>query len=85
MDYNGLRAVRIYDNGYIHGLLVKEGRKFDYILTLRRPIRLSKVTKGQWKVAIFSIPDFLERLKTRLKEAKFPPSRLVKDTIETYS
>ena len=85
MNYDGLRAVRVYDQGFIHGILVKKGRKYDYILTLRTPLRLSRVNSGNYTPVLFSIPDFIQLLKVRLKRAKFTPSKTVVNFINTYS
>ena len=83
--YNGIRAVRVYDHGFIHGLLIKSGRKYDYVLTLRTPLRLSKVKHGDFTPKLFSIPDFIKLLKVRLERAKFPPSKIVSKFINDYS
>ena len=80
---DNIRAVRIYDNGYIHGLLIKEGHKFDYVLTLRTPLRLSKIKHKYYKPVLFSIPNFIGKLKDRLSVAKFKPSQMVVDFINS--
>ena len=82
---DNIRAVRIYDNGYIHGLLIKEGHKFDYVLTLRTPLRLSKVKHKDYKPVLFKIQDFISKLKDRLDVAKFKPSQLVVNFINEVS
>jgi len=82
--YN-IRAVRIYDHGFIHGLLIKEGHKFDYVLTLRTPLRVSKVKHKDYKPVLFSIPNFISKLKERLVRAKFQPSQMVVNFIEDVS
>lgn len=80
---DNIRAVRIYDNGYIHGLLIKEGHKFDYVLTLRTPLRLSKVKHKDYKPVLFKIQDFIVELNKRLDVAKFQPSQMVVDFINS--
>ena len=82
---DNIRAVRIYDNGYIHGLLIKEGRKYDYVLTLRTPLRLSKVKHKDYKPVLFKIQDFTSKLKDRLNVAKFKPSQSVVNFINEVS
>ena len=86
MNYDGIRAVRIYDNGFIDGILVeRSSRKWDYVLTMRNPLRMSKVPKGGYEPMVWSIPDYMACLKTRLGYARFTPSQLVVDTINRYS
>ena len=80
---DNIRAGRIYDNGYIHGLLIKEGHKFDYVLTLRTPLRLSKVKHKDYKPVLFKIQDFIVELNKRLDVAKFQPSQMVVDFINS--
>jgi len=82
--YN-IRAVRIYDHGFIHGLLIKEGHKFDYVLTLRTPLRVSKVKHKDYKPVIFKIQYFIVKLQERLARAKFQPSQMVVNFIEDVS
>ena len=47
MNYDGIRAVRIYDDGFINGILVeRDSRKWDYVLTMRGPLKMIKIPTG---------------------------------------
>jgi len=86
MNYDGIRAVRIYDDGFINGILVeRSSRKWDYVLTMRNPLRMTKIPKGDFRPMVWSIPDFMSCLKARLGYASFTPSQPVVETINRYS
>ncbi len=77
MDNTG-KHVRIYDQGFVHGIVIKSGRKYDYVLTLRRPLRVSRINKGVYTQVNFSKADFMVKLKERLdNQVEFKPSKLV--------
>ena len=61
-----MRSIRIYDQGYRIALLYKEGRKYDYAITLSTPLRITKLKKGDYAYKIFNIPDFMVKLKERV-------------------
>ena len=86
MNYDGIRAVRIYDDGFINGILVeRSSRKWDYVLTMRNPLRLTKIPKDAYRPMMRSIPDFMSCLKARLVYASITPSQPVVYTINRYS
>ena len=85
MNYDGIRAIRIYDCGYRIAVLYQEGRKYDYCLTMSYPIRRTRLTKGNYKPIIFNIPRFMTILKLRLDTYKLEISKEVKELIDNYS
>ena len=86
MNYDGIRAVRIYDDGFINGILVeRSSRKWDYVLTMRGPLKMTKIPKDNFRPMVWSIPAFMNCLKDRLEYATFTPSQPVVETINRYS
>jgi len=61
-----MKTVRIYDQGYRIGLLYKEGRKYDYIITLDYPVKRTRIKKGEYELKEFSVNKFLEKLAYRI-------------------
>ena len=78
MNYDGIRAVRIYDDGFINGILVERDSR-------KGPLKMTKIPKGDYSPMTWSIPDFMSCLKARLGYASFTPSQPVVETINRYS
>ena len=76
-----MRSIRIYDQGYRIALLYKEGRKNDYAITLSTPLRKTRLKKGDYAYKIFSIPDFMVKLKERVITSKIQIANEIKELV----
>ena len=61
-----MKPVSIYQQGYRLGLLYKEGRKYDYVVTLDYPVKRTRIKKGDYQARYFNIQDFLKKLAYRI-------------------
>ena len=76
-----MRSIRIYDQGYRIALLYKEGRKYDYAITLSTPLRRTRLKKGDYVYKIFSIPDFMVKLKERVLTSNTQIANEIKELV----
>ena len=76
-----MRSIRIYDQGYRIALLYKEGRKYDYAVTLSTPLRITKLKKGDYVFQIFSIPGFMVKLKERIINSNTQIANEIKELV----
>lgn len=76
-----MKPVRIYQNGYRIGVLYKEGRKYDHVVTLDYPIKRTRVEKGTYEIQEFDIGYFIERLAYRVN-AKWYTKYIIKEILD---
>ena len=79
-----MRSIRIYDQGYRIALLYKEGRKYDYAITLSTPLRRTRLKKGDYVPQIFSIPDFMMKLKERVINSRIQIASEIEELVQGY-